>query len=178
MSLLSRAVRGLRRRFADDAGALAVEFALALPLVVSVATAAGDFGQSLRAGSALEAAVRDTARILSLTPMDAESGALEADGVALAFEVFARRMEEAGVEISYLAPDLDGAVCAQGGAPCYRIEAVEGSEELFGRTRYAVTVAATAKMETPLLALLRSDVAVGDDGAAAMTAEVSQLLDR
>lgn len=151
-----------------------MEFVIALPLLVGMAAVASELGGAMRVNAQLENAVRDTARILSITPLDA-SGDLLANGVDRAFELFADRMREAGRDVS-LAQGGDGTMtCAAAGSPCVRVAVIPGSAAVFGRDRREITVSAAVEVDTPLLGLFRDGVERDAFGRLVMRAETTQM---
>ncbi len=162
------------RALLDDAGAATIEFVLALPLLVSMAAVASELGGAMRVNAQLENAVRDTARILSITPLDG-AGNLLANGVDRAFAMFQTRMREAGNDVTFAQGGDGNMTCAAEGSPCVRVEVIPGSLAVFGRDRLDITVSAAVEVDTPLLGLFRDGVERDAFGRLVMRAETTQM---
>ena len=171
--------RQLRRLRGRESGSAAVETVLAAILALGVSAAAADLGGTLRGQARLESAVRDAARMLTLTPLS-EDGELLAEGVARARAELAARLEEAGLAPAPLPATPPGGRCDAAGAVCHRVEAIAGAEAALGGPQVLVSVWAGAQTPARVLsAVLPEGGAPESDGlapgAARLTAALHQM---
>lgn len=155
-------------------GSAAAEVALSLSAILAIAVAASDLGVLLRGDAALEAGVRDAARVLSLVPLN-DDGAPLPEGRDLAEAVLRARLAEAGLTPQEMTPPPPGAVCADDGAVCVRVDPAAGSLAALGSQRSVVTVWAAASARTQFVDVFFPGAG---GGAVVLGADLGQMVFR
>lgn len=127
---------GCRRRSGQDKGAVAVEFALVVPVFVMLVLGLFEFGRAFNIQVSLSEAARESVRYAAVHSADADFtvGAAQAAGVAAAPTV---PLQKTDVVISFRNPDSSSAgSCAAGvnviSTVTYRTGFLTGLEKLIG----------------------------------------------